>query len=241
MKSLQEIQNLNKLFEKKFNFQIDKAQQGSERWFQAKLGVLSGSRASEIVAKVDSQTRLSYMCELVGQVCTSSCEEINAKALDWGKQYEAASRAYYELANDATITEVGFIFKDEEFREGCSADGLVTDVRGLEIKCPYATENYIKFLIAAKIKPEWKWQNQFNMRVTGAKIWDFAQYDPRMQIKPMHTMRDEWDEKMQKTLDDAVPQFIHDMDKMLAEIGVPFGEQWLRLAKASSMRPDQTP
>ncbi len=122
-----------------------------------------------------------------------------------------------------------FIFKDETYREGCSPDAFVNDNRGAEIKCPYDSTNFIKFLVADSIKPEWKWQGQFTIRATEADVWDFAEYDPRMLLTPMHKITIERDDKMQATLADAVPQFIEDMDKMLAQIGVKYGDQWLRL------------
>jgi len=65
--------------------------QGSEAWFNLKLGVISASNASKVVAKRDSDTRLTYMSELVAQVCTGDQEEINSKYLSRGNAMESAA------------------------------------------------------------------------------------------------------------------------------------------------------
>ena len=230
MKTLAQINDLLAGFEKLYKYNIGGAQQQSEAWFIAKLGVLSASNASKIVAKKDSETRNTYMCELVAQICTGQHKEIFGAALDWGNQNESAARAYYEMITRFKLTPVPFIFKDNTYREGCSPDAFVTDNRGCEIKCPYDSTNFIKFLVADSIKPEWRWQMQFTLRVTEADKWDFCEYDPRNNFKQLHKHEEVRDEKMQATLADAVPQFIADMDKMLAQIGVKFGDQWSRLA-----------
>jgi hypothetical protein len=232
MKTIAEINGLLHGFEGKFGYSIGAAQQGSEAWFISKLGVLSASEASCIVAKVDSATRDTYMCKLIAQICTGYHHDFGGKALDWGREHEDAMLAYYEFQTGLKLTKVPFIFKDDSYREGCSPDALVTDKKGCEIKCPFDSANYVKFLLDGSAKPEWRWQNQFTMRVTGAEQWDFGFFDPRMKKSPMKIMTIDRDEKMQKTLEDAVPQFISDMDAALKTIGIEFGEQWTRLKSA---------
>ena len=231
MKTLEEIKKNLELFEKTFEMPVVGAQQGSAAWLTMKLGVVSGSNASKVVAKKDSETRLTYLCDLVAEICTGVIEEQNFKQMEWGKAHEDAARSHYEFSTDQKIQEVLFVFKDSSFREGCSPDGLLSNGRGAEIKCPWDSANYVKFLVADKIKTEWQWQNQFNMRITDATHWDFVQYDPRMKKQPMKILTIERDEEKQRILDEAVPEFIADMDKLLAKIGIKFGEQWLRAAK----------
>lgn len=234
MKTLSEIQKTLESFEKTYGVSVSGAQQGHPVWFIMKLGVLSASSASKIVAKKDSETRLTYMSELVAQVCTGLIEEIGSKATEWGHQNEDAARSSYEFATGLAMTRLCFVFKDGTFREGCSPDGIVSATKGAEIKCPYNTVHYIKFLAEEKLKPEYQWQNQFTMRVMDAGEWDACQFDPRMRKSPLKYMTVPRDPEMQKVLDDKVPEFIHDMDKMLAKIGVRFGDQWIRNPLISS-------
>jgi hypothetical protein len=228
MKSLVEINETLEAFGQKFNFPVAEAQQGSEVWLRMKLGVISASNASAVVAKKDSETRLTYMTGLVSEVCTGVIEEMNFKQMEWGKQNEDGARSTYEFSTGKVLTQVPFIFKDLNFREGCSPDSLIADEKGIEIKCPWDSGNYVKFLVADKIKSEWQWQNQFSIRVAGADEWDMSQYDPRMKAKSMKTVVIKRDPEMQKKLEDAVPEFIYDMDKMLSIIGIKFGAQWVQ-------------
>ncbi len=230
MKTLNQINTQLSEFEKQFGFPITDAKQGSDAWFNLKLGVLSASNASKIVAGKTTEGRNTYMSELVAQICTGDQEELNSKYLDWGNQYEAAARSCYEFSTGQNITQVPFVFKDGLYREGCSPDGIVNDKKGVEIKCPYNAVHYVKFALEDKIKPEYKWQCQFTLRVMDADEWDFTQYHPLMKASPIKTITVFRDEEMQKTLADAVPQFVSDMDKMLERLGIKFGDQWKRLA-----------
>jgi hypothetical protein len=231
MKTLDEINGMLKKFEEQYGINATQASQGSAAWFQVKLGVGSASNASKIVAKTGSATRDGYMAELVAQVATGIMPELNGlAALEWGKDHEDAARSSYEFMTGYETIEVPFVFKDDSFRVGMSPDFLVKDMsKSGEIKCPYSSKNYIEFLVSDKIKSEWSWQVNFQMWVLGSDSLDFAQYDPRMKRNPLKVFENEKDEQKQKTLDDAVPQFIHDMDKMLEKAGFKFGEQWERI------------
>lgn len=227
MKKQSEILDLVRKFEAMSGQQVADAPQGTGAWAFMKLGVLSASNASKIVAKKDSETRATYMAELVAQVCTGLAkQEFESRPTEWGKQHEDAARACYEFTTGYTVTQLPFVYRDETFRVGCSPDGLVGESKGAEIKVPYATENYIKFLTSDKIKPEYQWQTQFTLWVLGASEWDFVQYDPRMKVSPMKILTVAQDAEKFKTLDDAVPAFIDDMDKLLERIGIKFGAQW---------------
>jgi putative phage-type endonuclease len=228
MKTLDEIYKTLDAFEKRFGFPVVGAQQKSEVWFKLKLGVISASNASKVVAGASTDTRLTYMCELVAQVCTGIMEELNSKYCDWGNDHEDAARSAYEFETGYEVTELPFVYKDESFREGCSPDGFVTDKKGVEIKCPFNSVHYIKFLTEDKIKPDYMWQAQYTLRVLGADEWDFCQYDPRMKTKPTKVLTIARDPEKQKAFDDLVPKFIEDMDQMLKKVGVAFGDQWRR-------------
>lgn len=235
MKTIEQIQKTLQAFSNKYGVETQGVDQGSAQWMAIKLGVLSASNASKIVAKKGTATRDTYMAELVAQVATGIFPEINAKALDWGNDHENAARSTYQFATGDKLVEVPFVFADETFRYGASPDFLVPEKkRGAEIKCPWNSANYVLFLVSEKLKSEWDWQAQFQMFCTGAEVWDFVQFDPRMKKNPIkiHTLKR--DEKKQKTLADAVPQFIADMDKMLEACGFEFGEHWARLAKSKA-------
>lgn len=231
MKTIEDINKTLAAFEKKFGIPARDSKQGSDIWFDVKLGVLSASNASRAVAKKGTETRATYMAELVAQVATGLMEEVNSKAMDWGKSHEDAARSHYEFETGNKMIQLPFVFIDDKFREGCSPDGIVSTTKGAEIKCPFNSVHFIKFVTEEKVKLEYQWQNQFTMRVLGAGEWDAVQYDPRMKDYPMHSITVPRDEEMQKQLDELIPEFISDMDKMLKKLGLKFGDQWLRAEK----------
>ncbi len=220
-----------KTFQDKFGSDVILGEQGSEAWLQSRLGVITASEVSKAVAKVGTDTRNTYLCQLVAEVATGMVEEINSKYMEWGKLHEGSARAAYEFANDCEIQEVGFIFKDDSFREGASLDGFIQGQNKiLELKCPYNPTNYIKFLTQDSIKAEYMYQYQYQMRVTGAEVADFVQYDPRMTVKPFKALTVEIDPEYQAKFDELIPAFISDMDKALNDLGISFGDHWKRLA-----------
>ena len=211
-----------------FGFDASQVQQGSADWLMLKLGVLSASNADKIVAKRDSATRATYMASLISQVC--SCvipEEMNFKAMEHGKLYEPAARDALSVAlGFVNIQEIAFMFSDEYLRVGVSPDGLF-DNTIVEIKCPFNGENFIKFAAFETNKKDWAWQAQFQLFAGKADEHIFCQYDPRMVLcNNLHYVKTERDEAMQKTLADAIPQFIADMDQALNKLGVTFGDHW---------------
>lgn len=232
MKSLKKISDLYNAFESKYGIAIADAQQGSEIWQILKLGVVSASNVSKAVAKIGSETRNTYMAELCAQVCTGTFEELNSKYLEWGNFHEDAARSYYEFSTGNVVKELPFVFKDDSFRVGCSPDGIVSESKGVEIKCPYNATHFIKFLVDDKIKPEYVWQYQYSLWVMDATHWDFVQYHPSMKKNPMKVLTVEKDEKKFKIFDELIPTFIEDLDKMLEKAGFRFGEQWERIDDA---------
>lgn len=225
MKTLKEIEsNLKALEGTVFEFNPYEVEQGSPEWRSMKLGVISASNVAKVLAGKTTATRENYMCDLVAQIATREMPEIKAAPLDWGKQNELAARSIYEFERGHEVIEVPFIYKDASMRCGISPDGYGT--KGIELKCPFTSTVFIQFACADKIKPEYIKQCQFSMWVTGAEVWDFANFDPRSEIKQFHCVEIERDEKLMKKLDEAVPEFISDMDKMLDKLGIRFGFQW---------------
>ncbi|RYZ89072.1 MAG: hypothetical protein EOP06_09890, partial [Proteobacteria bacterium] len=150
MKTPEQISGLLKTFESRYGLSLQNSKQGSEAWFQAKLGVVSASCASDAVAKIDSQTRANYIADLAAQVATGVMEEIDSKHMAWGSEHEAGARSMYEFQEGVEIVELPFVFKDDTFRVGISPDGLVKKdglyVRPIECKCPWNTMHYVRFM-----------------------------------------------------------------------------------------------
>lgn len=215
----------------RFGFNPAEVDQGSLEWFVLKFGVASASNADKIVAKRDSATRQTYMASLISQVCNmQEPEEMPFKQLEWGKKYEAAARDALSVALGLVeIKEIPFIYLDSDLRAGASPDGLVESTC-IELKVPFNSENFIKFAAFDTNKTAWRWQSQAQIFMTKAERHIFAQYDPRSVLcHNLHYIETEISDADQKTIADAIPQFVEDMDKALSRLGVVFGEHWIYL------------
>lgn len=202
-------------------------EQGTSEWLIMRLGVLSASNADKILAGTQTAGRRTYMASLIKQVVTClTDEELPFRQLEHGKMQEPVGRDALSLSMGVDIQEVPFIYKDATMRAGASPDGVFDNV-GVELKCPFDSTVFIKFACFDDVKKEYEKQCQFQNWVMGSEKVIFANYDERMQlINKLHYIEFERDEKMMKKFDDAVPQFIHDMDKALDKFGVNFGDHW---------------
>lgn len=201
--------------------------QGSESWLNLKLGVISGSNISRALAKVGTDTRNSYMMELVGQVATKSYDEIFGKAMDHGKANEETARKAYEFETGHKVEQIGFVYLNESKRVGVSPDGLIPAIKkGLEIKCPATSRVHADFLCNDKIKPEYLAQIQLSLWVTGFDSWDFCSYHPAFKSNLLKIVTVKPDAKYFERFETELGTFIEDMDKMLLKLNLSFGSQW---------------
>lgn len=208
-------------------------QQGSDAWLKARLGVITASNAHALLLSKNSKTpkykeaRETYMLQLINEICTGQHEEINAKALEWGKLNEDAAIAAYELISGKEVEKISLVYKDESRRAGASADfRLPGQNHGGECKCPINGINHLNFILNSEIKDEYMTQMQFGMFCTGWDFWDFTSYNPRMPKKMLHYVTIERDLELMSYFDYEVPKFIYEMDQKLAQLGFKFGDQW---------------
>lgn len=210
------------------NLDILNCDQGSDAWRSAKIGVISASNISNVLAKKGTATREGYISDLIAQIATGVMPEIDGPSLRWGKENESSARSAYEFANDVTIEQVGFIYGKDR-RIGASPDGIISNKKhGIEIKCPFTSKVHVDFLLMDKIKLEYIYQVQFSMFVTRFDTWDFCSYDGRMKkdLLKIHTI--EKDMAMMDRFENECGEFILEVDKGLSKLGLKFGDQWER-------------
>ena len=210
-------------------FDLSKVEQGSSEWHRSRAGVVSASKAYYLLMKSGTKGRQTYLNELVAAICTGLLpDEITAKPLQWGKDNEQDAQDAYSAKTFETVYGIGFIYQDGSMRAGCSPDGLIVgQEKGLELKCPWSTAVWVAFAAFGEIKKEEIIQCQFSMMITGYKSWGFSKFDPRnVNCKKLHVVEIERDEKMIEQLRDGLDLFIKDMDVMLKNLGLEFGQQW---------------
>jgi len=227
-------QQLTALSIARMGFDLAKEEQGSDRWLSSRLGVITASRAKDLIATgrakgTHGEARETYLYQLIAEIATGQQKDQGKfKQTEFGHEHEETAREIFSFQMNMPVTTIPFIFGDMTMRYGCSPDGLADEQSGLELKCPFTSDVYCKFLLKEEIKPEYIEQCQFSMFVTGLPYWHFANYDPRMTTMGFHAVTLERDEAKMKTFEDAVGQMTFDMDSALARIGKKFGDQWVK-------------
>lgn len=164
-------------------------EQRTPEWFKMRLGVITGSKAKDFLAGDNTETYKNYIAEKAAETLTGALpEEITAKPLEWGKEHESSALAAFSFITGLQVEQVPFIYKDVTGAFGCSPDGICSDGAGLELKCPWSSREYIKFVRDNMPKPEEVKQVQFCMWVSGADRWHVAKYDPRFRVKQLHNI-----------------------------------------------------
>lgn len=200
--------------------------QGTVAWQHLKLGIPSASNISRALAKKGTETRNTYLMELVGQIATKQFDEIFGKALEYGVANEASARAAYEFETGNRIEQIGFIYTHDK-RLGVSPDGIMPGLnKGLELKCPITAKVHADFLCNDKIKSEYFLQVQFQLYVSQYESWDFASYNPSFKKNMLKIKTFEPDRETFERFDNELPLFLKDLDEALAKIGLVYGDQW---------------
>lgn len=162
---------------------MDEIIQGSPEWFAARLGKVTASRVSDVIAKTKTgwgASRINYLAELVAERLTgASADKFSNAAMQWGTEQEPEARAAYEFRVGADVVQVGFVPHPIIPMTGASPDGLVGDEGLVEIKAPN-TATHIDTLISQTIPGKYVTQMLWQMACTGRQWCDFISYDPRL-------------------------------------------------------------
>lgn len=164
-------------------FTIIDAAQRSPAWFTARLGRLTGSRASDMLATIKTgeaagrrDLRLQLVCERLTQ--TLQDESFVNAAMQRGIDLEPAAFAAYEAQTGELAQHTGFL-RDDLLMTGCSLDGHVGAFDGiLEVKCPKSA-THLRYLRTATVPSEYLPQIMHNLWVSGAQWCDFLSFDDR--------------------------------------------------------------
>lgn len=200
------------------NPEIIYCQQQSEEWFITKLGLVSASHFSDVLAKGQGKTRNKYMLRLIAEILSGNPQESYTNdAMQWGIDTEPFAREYYENYYKVKVEQVGLIRLGDT---SCSPDGLVGDEGGLEIKCPDTT-THLKYILDNQLPSEYIPQVQGGLYVSGRKWWDFVSFDPRIKRRPFWCIRIERDEKYIDNLKYEIDKFIKEMNELKEKIECP--------------------
>jgi len=123
-------------------------------------------------------------------------------AMDQGSILEQTAIPWYEFEFSTPITRVGLCIRDD-LKAGCSPDGLIGELSGIEIKCPEPT-NHTKYLLNGTVPPDYLCQVHGSMYVTGRKQWVFMSF---RKMFPTLIVPVQWDEEIDKKIAEALDSF----------------------------------
>jgi putative phage-type endonuclease len=181
-----------------------------DQWLENRLGFVTASKFSDVLAKGQGKTRRSYMLKLAAERITGKpIETYKNDAMERGIELEEQARNEYEFITGNTVELSGFVKIDDD--TGCSPDGLVGDKGLVEIKCPLVT-THIEYVLAGKLPPTYKAQVMGQLWVTGREWCDFVSYCPDVKSdKYIMIVRVERDESYIDNLRKEVFDFITDL------------------------------
>jgi putative phage-type endonuclease len=203
--------------------------QGSDEWKALRLGKVTASRVSDVIAKTKSgysASRANYMAQLIAERLTDTVAEAYTNAaMIHGTETEPEARAAYEFYQGVTVTEVAFAPHPKIDQAGASPDGLVGADGLVEIKCPN-TATHLETLLGQAVPAKYETQMQFQMACTGRKFCDFVSYDPRMpENMRLFIKRLPRDDKRIAELESEIAAFLLEMAVKLSELNSLYGEK----------------
>lgn len=203
-------------------------EQRSTEWFEARLGMFTGSVFADVLAvsKRDKKP-LKERENLIWRLATeriNGCQarRVEGQALRWGTEAEQGARETYELETGLVIEDAGFIRHPLHYFVGCSPDGLVEADGGVEIKSPFNSDIHMRRFLDG-MPEEFKPQVQGCMWVTGRKWWDFVSFDPNaapsFQLLVIRQHReDEYIAELERQVIDAEREVSALVDQLMATV-----------------------
>lgn len=178
---------------------VHDAPQRSEAWFAARLGKLTGSRASDMLATIKSGSeaagRRNLRVQLVLERVTGKVQEPGfvTPAMQAGIDREVDAAAIYEAVTGRILTATGFLAHDT-LAAGCSLDGHVGAFEGIiEIKCPQPA-THLDYLKTGTVPGDYLKQITHNLWLTGAAWCDWLSFNPdfpeALRVKLVRIQRD---------------------------------------------------
>jgi putative phage-type endonuclease len=200
---------------------METIEQGSELWFQMRLGKITASRITDVIAQVKSGEaagRENYRIELVCERLTGKPTEGFTNAhMERGTELEPFARAWYEVETGEFVKQVPFVDHPTIKNAGASPDGIIGE--GLiEIKCPMA-KTHIKYLLEDRVPAKYMPQMAWQMACTHSKWVDFVSYCPELpQDMQMFIKRYERDDAYISELEAKVIEFDTEVEQVIARL-----------------------
>ena len=203
-------------------------EQRTDEWFQQRLGKVTASRISDVIAKTKtgvSTSRQNYLIQLVSEWLTGKKGDsfVNQAMLD-GIERESAAREIYMRTRGVSVTEVGFFDHPIIKNSGASPDGAVNaEEEGkyaglIEIKAPIET-THTNTLMSKSVPSKYIPQMQWQLACTGAKWVDFVSYNPNFSMElQLFVARVDRDDTYIGELEAEVIKFLDEVEQTIIKL-----------------------
>lgn len=202
------------------SFEVLDVEQRSEAWHQARVGLLTGSRAGDMLATTTtgpskSRTNLRVQLALERVVGRPVGSDYQSVAMRVGQERESAALMRYEVQTGHLLHPVGFV-RHTMLRAGCSPDGVVGAFQGLvEVKSPGPPQHLQTLRRGVEgISKDYRAQIDHGLWLTGAAWCDFVSYNPEfpeaLQLAIVRVLRNDF---MLMAYGRAVETFLAEVDE----------------------------
>jgi hypothetical protein len=196
-------------------------EQGSPAWKAARCGMVSASRIGDVICNARkkgevSKSRQGYLMELVSERLTGIPEEqFSGKWTDRGSGLEPLARAAYEVLFDVVVYQTGFHLHPTMPFAGCSPDGILSPVSGIQIKAPKTT-THLRWRQKNTVPEEHVPQMYFECCVMGWEWSDFVSYAPSLpEDLQLFVVRLYPEKELMTAMEEAVRQFNDEIEAVL--------------------------
>jgi putative phage-type endonuclease len=205
-------------------------EQRTDEWFQQRLGKVTASRISDVIAKTKtgvSTSRQNYLVQLVSERLTGKKGDsfVNQAMLD-GIERESAARELYMRTRGVSVTEVGFFDHPTIAMSGASPDGAVNAKEDgkyaglIEIKCPIET-THTNTLMSKSVNNKYMPQIQWQMASVSPNVkWvDFISFNPNFpDTMQLFVARVERDNDYIAELEAEVIKFLDEVEQTILKL-----------------------
>ncbi len=122
--------------------------QGTKKWHEKRSCHLTASRFGDIIANPSTKRYQNYLLEKINELSGAPFMQDNAPWFNHGKELEPIARDRYDfemsLKGQPDMEQVFFIEHPKFDFIGCSPDGKIGDLKGVEIKSSIVHKAYKK-------------------------------------------------------------------------------------------------
>jgi len=217
---------------------IKTAEEIRRDWLLERIGKFTASQFYKLTTAPTKKElpvgAITFTGEKVVELLTEFLDDrFVSKDMQWGIDHELEAIEEFKkrtgLKVYATGTEQELLKQSNAV--GGTPDGLINKDSGIEVKCPKSTTHF-KYLNIAnqeelkEVCPDYYWQIQGLLQITGRKIWYFISYDPRFKNEKqrLHFIKVKPNKEDQKFLAERLALAVFYRDYLLEKVNMNFSE-----------------